>query len=269
MDVALDQIAGEFLEISSEQRLAILTSLYKEKSNLSSIAKQLDSTAAEVHRNLGRLQKVGLVRKDTDGNYTLTTYGKTIHTQIPTLEFMVKNKKYFENHDFAGLSYKYIQRKGTLAGSDLISGYAKVLEKWQSIYKNAKQYIRNILVDIPYDEKTLGILKGKLEGKVEVSSIFSETAIVPDERRDLLSRYDFTEHIRAQTLRRKMTKKHKITLVLNENEAGISFPTLEGEPDMSRMFYSSDQSFHEWCNDLFAEEWSAAVSFQESKLARH
>lgn len=269
MDVALSHIAGEFLEISSEQRLAILTSLYKERVNLSTIAKRLGSTAAEVHRNLGRLQKAGLVRKDSDGNYSLTTYGKTMYAQIPTIEFMVKNKKYFENHDFTGLSFKYIQRTGALAGSDLILGYSKVLEKWQSIYKNAERYIRNILVDIPYDEKTLGILKDKLDNNIEVSSIFSETAVVPDERHELLAKYDFTEHIRNETLRRKMTKSHKITLVLNESEAGISFPTLEGEPDMSRMFYGSDQLFCEWCNDLFAEEWAAAVSFQESKLAKH
>lgn len=261
-----EEIANEFLEVSSEQRVSMLLNLAKEKHNLSGMAKRLDATAAEIHRNFGRLQKAGLIKKDTDGNYELTLYGKTICAQIPTFVFMSKNKKYFENHDFSDLPQKYIQRIGALADSEIITGYVKVMEKWESIYKNSTDYICNILIEIPYNEKILQVLEDKLKHKTKISSIFSESAIISKERQDLLSKFDFAKYVKDGILERKMRKDVKIALVLNEKEAGLSFPSDKGEPDMSKMFYSSAESFHEWCLDYFDESWKTATAFQETKL---
>ncbi len=44
------------------------------------------------------------------------------------------------------------------------------------------------------------------------------------------------------------------------------FPTLKGDPDLNIMFYSQDDSFHEWCEDFFSYEWIRAKQFDESKL---
>ncbi|WP_042686784.1 helix-turn-helix transcriptional regulator [Candidatus Nitrosotenuis chungbukensis] len=267
MAIDSEILAPEFLEISSEQRLNIILGLNTEKSNLSNMARRLDATAAEVHRNFSRLQKAGFVRKDSDGNYELTLYGKIICTQIPTFSFMIKNKKYFESHDLMDIPTKYIQRIGALADSKLITGYVKVMEEWENIYKNSKKYIYNILIEIPYNEGLLKILENKLENKTKIESIFSEDMVVSKERRDLLSKFNFSKFIKSGALERKMMKNVKIAMVLNENEAGLSFPTNEGEPDMSKMLYSSDKSFHEWCFDFFNESWKNATAFQESKIA--
>jgi predicted transcriptional regulator len=263
------EIAGEFLEIASEQRLGIILGLNEQKSNLSGIAKRLDATPAEVHRNLSRLQKTGLIKKDPDGNYELTLYGKTLCAQIPTLRFMSKNKKYFENHDFADLPAKYVQRIGALVESDLITGYVKVMEQWENIYKNANEYIRNILIETPYNEKLLKIIDSKLSNKVKISSIFSEAAIVPKERQDLLTKFNFSGFVKNGTLERKMKKDVKIAMILNEREAALSFPTATGEPDLGKMLYSTDDSFHEWCLDFFEDFWKKSASFQEAKLMQY
>jgi hypothetical protein len=66
-----------------------------------------------------------------------------------------------------------------------------------------------------------------------------------------------------------MKKNIKIAVVLNEMEAGVSFPTSDGEPDLSKMFYSSDSLFHEWCFDFFTDTWKTGTSFQETKLMQH
>ncbi len=262
-------IADEFLEVASEQRLSIVLFLDKEKSNLSGIAKHLDATAAEVHRNLGRLQKAGFIKKDSDGNYSLTVYGKTIRAQIPTLRFMIKNKRYFEVHDFSDLSTKYIQRIGALDEFEMVSGYVKVMERWEEIYKNAKKYIGNILIETPYNEKLLKIIESKLNTKVKISSIFSETAVIPKERREILTKFNFSKFIKDGLLERKMKKDAKIGLILNEKEAGLSFPTSDGEPDLSKMFYSTNELFHEWCLDFFNDQWKDSSAFQEAKLMQH
>ncbi len=259
-------IASELLEISSEQRLNIILRLSVEKSTLSNIARHLDATAAEVHRNLARLQKVGFVKKDSDGNYELTLHGRIICAQIPTFSFMIKNKKYFDGHDLMVLPAKFVQRISALADSKMITGYVKVMEEWENIYKNTKEYICNILIEIPYNESLLRVLESKLENKVKISSIFTETVIVPKERQELLAKFNFSKFVKNGTLEKKMIKGVKIAMILNENEAGLSFPTNDGEPDMSKMFYSSENSFHEWCLDLFNECWKNAAAFQESKI---
>jgi hypothetical protein len=63
-----------------------------------------------------------------------------------------------------------------------------------------------------------------------------------------------------------MTKNTVVALVLNEKEAGLSFPTDENEPDLSKMFYSTDALFHEWCLDFFSDCWKSSRSFQEAKI---
>ena len=52
-------------------------------------------------------------------------------------------------------------------------------------------------------------------------------------------------------IQRKMTKDVQTVLVMNEKEACIMFPTIDGETVISEMFYSEDLMFHEWCLDYF------------------
>ena len=56
------------------------------------------------------------------------------------------------------------------------------------------------------------------------------------------------------------------TLILNEKEACVMFPGIDGESDITEMFYSKDPMFHEWCLDYFRYCWHGSDVFQESKL---
>jgi predicted transcriptional regulator len=86
-----EQIANNFLELASEQRLNILTNLSKKNLNISKLAKLLGATNPEIHRNVGRLSKNGLITKIPDGNYELTTFGKAVLVQIPSINFVSEN----------------------------------------------------------------------------------------------------------------------------------------------------------------------------------
>ena len=121
-----ESMAAEFLEIASEQRLNIIMKLKEKKSNISNMAKELQATAPEVHRNFSRLLKAGLIEK-VDGNYHLTLYGKTIFTHFPSLTFMLQNKEFFKTHDFGDIPTKFIHRIGALGNSKIINGFVKVL----------------------------------------------------------------------------------------------------------------------------------------------
>lgn len=258
------EIASDFLELASEQRLEIIFKLYTKKSKISIIAKELDATVPEVFRNFERLVKAGLIEKDTDGNYHLTTYGMTLSSQIPSLAFVSSNKKYFRNHNFGDLPQKFVQRIGALDQSQNIKGFTKVMEQWGHIIEDANEYIYGILFEEPLD--LIAPIINKAKKGVKINSIFSESAIVPKGRKQLIDKLDFKTLIKNGSVERKMRKNIQVGVFLSEKEASVMFPKLDGDTDISEMFYSQNLAFHEWCLDYFRYCWYGSDAFQESKL---
>ncbi|QLH02669.1 transcriptional regulator [Nitrosopumilus cobalaminigenes] len=243
--------AKYFLELASTQRLEIIYALFKKQSSISEIAKQLEATIQEVSRNFGRLEKTGLIDKQQDRLYSLSTFGKMICMQTPSIGFISKNERYFKEHDFGNLPLKFIQRIGALNNSNSINGYSRIIEKWDSIYRESEEYIYNILIDAPYSIEMMDIIETKLKKNIKIKSIFSENVIVPKDRKKILKKYDFDKYIKNDTLEKKMTKNTKISITMNEKQAVVCFPFTNGEIDLSKGFYSSDENFHQWCLDYF------------------
>jgi predicted transcriptional regulator len=261
-----EKTADDFLELASQQRLGILLRLLDKNSKVSIIAKDLDATVPEVYRNFERLVKADLIAKESDGDYRITTYGKIICGQIPSLAFLSQNKKYFREHDFGDLPQKFLHRIGALGGSQHIKGFVKVLEQWKNIYKNSDEYIYNILFEVTYDSDLLETLVKKVNKGVKVHSIFSESAIIPKERKQILKKLGFQKLIEEGLIERKMRKNVQVIVVLNEKEACVMFPKIGVDVNVSEMFYSGDPIFHEWCLDYFKYCWESSSVFQESKL---
>jgi predicted transcriptional regulator len=114
MNSDFSKIAPEILEMSSEQRLAIIDILSKQNSKLFEIVKTLSATSSEVHRNLSRLTKAKIISKDADG-YFLTSYGVVLYSQISTWKFFSQHKSFFSKHQLGDLPKKFTQRLGALS----------------------------------------------------------------------------------------------------------------------------------------------------------
>jgi predicted transcriptional regulator len=264
MGTNYENAANDFLELASEQRLNIIFKLLEQKSKISNMAKELHVTVQEVHRNFERLSNAGLIAKDKDGYFDLTTFGKTMCTQVPSLLFLSKNRKYFETHDFGDIPKKFIQRIGALAGGQQIKGFVKVLEQWKLVYKNANEYIYEIFTEVPLD--LIEPLLERVKRGIVLNYIFSDVVIVPKGRKELLGKLGMKDLIEKGLVERKMKENVKIVVVLNEKEACVLFPTLDGDADMREMFYSKDEMFHEWCLDYFRYCWYNSGPFQEVKI---
>jgi len=50
-------------------------------------------------------------------------------------------------------------------------------------------------------------------------------------------------------------KEVKIAMAINENTAGVCFPTLKGEIDFGSGFVGTDPVFRGWCSELFDYYW--------------
>ena len=260
-----NRVAENFLELASSQRLHILFKLMeRSRKRIEPMAKELGATKQEVHRNLVRLEQSGLISKDKEGKYALTTFGRASCLQISTTLFLSQNLDYFDDHDFGDMPHKYVMRSGQLAFAMHIKGITKTLEKWKNIYKNADEYIYEILSEIPGD--LFDPLTKKVKSGVKFQYIVSEFAIVPEGRKAELKKSGFNKLIEKGLIERKMRKAVKVVMVLNEKEACVCFPNINGESDLTEMFYGNDYQFHEWCIDYFKDCWSDAGIFIESKL---
>jgi len=259
-----EKAADHFLELASPQRLQILFKLLEKSFAITEMAKELDSTKQEVHRNFRRLEDIRLIEKDVDGKYSITTFGKTMCTQVPSLVFLSQNMEYFEDHEFGDIPTKFIMRTGQLAGGKHIKGVVKVLEQWKAIYKNANEYVYEVLYEVPLD--LIEPLVKRIKEGIQFNYIFSKSAVIPKGRKDLLRKLGFDKLIEKGLVERKMKDSVLTVVVLNEKEACVLFPNRKGEADISEMFYGDDLMFHEWCLDYFRYCWYGSDVFQESKL---
>jgi predicted transcriptional regulator len=259
-----------FFELASEQRLAILFKLSKQNSKLAQLAKDLDVTMQEVHRNVNRLLESGLIRKDSNGQFSLTTFGTTILQQIPTMNFLSRNKEYFSDHYLGGIPMKFVHRIGSLDSSEYVEGLVAVLERWKQIYNSSREFIYGMLPQIPLELIETLLAKLKQSG-IRFSYILSQQTLVPKKRTDLLRDAGFQDLLKKGLVERRMVDKMPVAVILNEKEATVMFPTLkrgQAIADLNSTFYSDRENplFHEWCLDYFRYCWYGAKTFDESKL---
>lgn len=254
-----------FFELASEQRLAIIFQLYKKSAKISQIAKDLGITMQEAHRNVNRLQDAGLIEKDPEGIFALTTFGNTIIKQIPTFNYLSKHKEYFSEHVLGELPIKFIMRLGALDKSEYIKGVVAMLERWKDIYRDADQYICEIVSQVPMDLIEPAVTRVKEKG-VKYSYVFPKDVIIPKGRKDLLKKLGHSELLNKGSIEHRMVEGVQVAVILNEKHAAVMFPTQKGETDMNMIFHSSDPVFHEWCLDYFRFRWYGSDIFDETQL---
>jgi predicted transcriptional regulator len=253
-----------FFELASEQRLAIIFRLNAKKAKISQLAKDLDITMQEAHRNVSRLQQAGLIEKDPDGIFSLTTFGNTIIKQIPTFNYLSKHKEYFSEHILGELPIKFVMRLGALDRCEFVKGVVAILERWKDIYREADEYIYEMVPQVPID--LIEPAFSKVKQGVKYSYVLPRNVIVPKGRKDLLKKLGHNELLNKGAIERRMVESVQVAVILNEKNAAVLFPTQKGETDMNMIFYSSDDVFHEWCIDYFRYRWYGSDIFDETSL---
>jgi predicted transcriptional regulator len=253
-----------FFELASEQRLAIIFRLNEKSAKISQLAKDLDITMQEAHRNVSRLQGAGLIEKDPEGIFSLTTFGNTITKQIPTFNYLSKHKEYFSEHILGELPIKFIMRLGALDKCEFVKGVVAILERWKDIYREAEEYFYEIVPQVPIDLIEPAV--SRVKQGVKYSYVLPKDVIIPKGRKDLLKKLGHNELLNKGAIQRRMVESVKVAVILNEKQAAVLFPTQKGETDMNMIFYSIDRVFHEWCLDYFRYRWYGSDIFDESKL---
>jgi predicted transcriptional regulator len=129
-EIRFSSMEEVFVELASSQRLSIIFMVSCQRLRLSALAKSLNLTIQEVHRNTNRLMDSGLIEKNSEGFFFLTTFGDAIIKQLSIFDFLSSNKSYFFDHRIGNIPMKFVQRIGALNGGNLISGIVPIIEAW-------------------------------------------------------------------------------------------------------------------------------------------
>ena len=257
-------ISEIFMELAGESRYAILLLLEEQKQRSALMSKELNLTIQETHRNTSRLSEKGLIKKDSEGYFSLTPYGRIFVSQLVPFGFLNKYKDYFAEHFPADLPPKFLQRIGSLRNCELIQGNFAIVNKWISIAEEAKEYLRIITSQIPPEFFKQKVSRAKKGTKVFL--IHGKNTIAPKGFKKELTSVSLRSLISQGVYKRKMVEKIQTMMVLNEKSSTLFFPNLKGDTDMYYAFISNDPEFHEWCVDYFDYVWEKAGTYDASKI---
>jgi len=259
-----NSLSEVFMELAGESRYSILMMLEEKKWRSAQLAKELNLTIQETHRNTVRLAEAGIIKKDSDGFFLLTPYGRILVSQLGSFGFLNKYKDYFEEHFPSDLAPKFLQRIGNLSNCELIQGNFAIVEKWLSLAEDAKEYLRIMTAQIPPEFFKLKVLKAK-KG-IKIFLIHGENTIAPKGFKKELTSSVVRNLISEGIYKRKMVKKIQTMMVMNEKRGILFFPDSKGEPDMYYAFIGEDPEFLEWCIDYFDHIWDKAGTYDVSKI---
>lgn len=229
-----DEVDRLFFELANKSRLDILRLLQTENLKMQEIARRLDLTATEAFRQLERLSAASLVQRQPDGSYTLTQYGKLELHFASVMEFGLKNKQYFLNHDVWRLPQQFVNRISELSQATLNMGLLETTTKSSHMIGEAKKYMWGISAEPlpqPFDAIASQIPKG-----VEYKILSPQPPI------------------KLPNLENRTLTGSPVILALIEKEASLCFRFVDGRVDYAS-FIGNDPAFLNWVKDLFLYYW--------------
>jgi predicted transcriptional regulator len=242
--------------LASRDRLTLLCEIGVEKRRSSQLTAKLSATRQETSKHLTRLRNAKLIEKDSDGFFSLTSFGEIILNLLPSINFLMQNREYFLSHDISSLPREFIERIGELQEGEYAEKVGSILAHIQQVVQDAEEYIW-LMADHPLGGEGHVTGSGKLE-----SSTVTWRIIVPANS----SNIDWTRLRASIETHKGRIEYHliedpndiKVGIALNEKVAGLTFPNMTGKLDFNTGFRSDNQVFRQWCQDLFEHHWSKA-----------
>ena len=238
-------VGNLFFELASESRLQILCELKQKSGKMNEIAKRLNLTTTESFRQFQRLSEQQLIRKQSDGSYVLSEYGKLILHLTPTLEFVYQNKDYFSTRDIWKIPDEFLSRIGELSSGTLSTNVTDSINLGEKMAKEAEEYFWAI------GDKALNsigpLLFAPSKKGVEVKTlrfIFADS---------LTPLYRPTQE--QVGMEQRTLPAIPALIACTKKEAAICLLTADDKVDYAG-FFGTDPVFRKWVEDLFLHFWA-------------
>jgi len=230
-----------YFELASEDRLNILRELNSTSLKMQDIARKLDLTATEASRQLQRMSKAELIERNSEGLYNVTQFGKLILSLSPSIEFALKHKKYFLNHNIWKLPPSFIFRFGELFKTTLLTEMGEVMIQWEELIRRAEEHLwimtpqRIPSLSRVIEERHLQGVKLRFINPQQLLPTYSQV---------------LTEH----NIERRVFNDFDFGILAAEKEVMLALPFMDETPNPSG-FFGRDPLSLKWIHDLFLYYW--------------
>jgi predicted transcriptional regulator len=239
------EISKVLFELASNRRSSILFELGKKDLKTQQIAKFLDMTLTEAFRHLQRLDEADLVEKKPNGAYRITSIGSLATRFLSGFNFILKNRKYFLEHDLSRLPYELADRIGELSSGEFCGGVLDSFNRVRQMVFEAEKFI--LVMADQVDSSHIQVTNEKVSKGLKFRFIMQqeyarEVRIFPE-----------VEHLKE----RRYMERIDVATMINEKGAFFALRGINGVIDYSG-FFSTDEKFRKWCTDLFNYYWERA-----------
>lgn len=249
----MERLCDLYFEFSNEDRLKILHKLEESNLNISTLARELEMSTQECSRHMTRLSESRLVKKDSDGLYHLTQYGRLSLVLISGQRFVAKYRDYFNAHTLKRLPLEFVSRIGEMRGSELTPSVMVTFSLIESLFMKAEDHVwvmhdRYLLNILPLSAKALrrGVRIRTLDTVPKEPSLDQARPTYIDDADEKL----FIKAWHDGELEVRKSDTIDLFLYVSEREAVIAFPLADGSFDYLG-FHSGDQVMLSYCRDLF------------------
>lgn len=213
----------------------------------SEIASKLGLSRSDISRHLTRLQKVGLIEKSPNG-FRATMSGEVAIEQCKAIDFMLRNREYFETHKWEALPKTLLYRIHALEDAQLFEGVTFTLNTVEKAISAAQEYLDVVLSEMPHS--LIPAALDRLAKGVPARFVLTENAI------------NHVKEFFAQNPQydANLLKRAKIRVVdslfactaMNETTAGTNLIN-RAKPyeHFSTHFIGTSPSFRAWCKEVF------------------
>ena len=215
MNERFDEMVKLLFDISSSDRLTLLFAIRKENRRLTHLAEKISATIQETSRHLGRLTDAKLIEKNSDGFYSVTSYGRLVLILLSPYNFLSKNKDYFLSHDMSFLPQEFVERIGELSVYEYSVNVSNV-RHIENVVNSAKEYIwlmaDQAVITGPFIDQAIG------NRDVSVNIIIPKSSLTSEE-------YQQIRRLLKDKLELKLVPDEniKIGIAMNEKIAGMLF----------------------------------------------
>ncbi len=237
-------IKNLFFSLASESRLDIVNELSSNELKMNEIARKINITPTEASRQIQRLIDELIIQKNINGAYTITNYGKLVIHFFPPLDFILKHRQYFLEHNVWQLPSQFICRLGELSQAILFTEMADTVNKIEEMMQSSNDHVWTITDQImAVHENTM---KEKLSKGIKLKSIVHERLI----RSSQVQAF-------GKNVERRVIATVPGLFSITEKEAFFALLSMDGKLSSSG-FFGNDPQFMRWVNDVFLHYWESA-----------
>ncbi len=213
----------------------------------SEVASRLGLSRSDVSRHFARLQRVGLIQKSANG-FRATMYGELALEHCKAMDFILRNREYFESHMWEALPKTLLYKIHVLEEAQLYEGVTYTLNTVEKAIRAAQDYLYVVLGEMPH--VLIPSTLDRLAKGLPVRFILTQKAV--NQVKEFFAQNPQFDPNLLKRAKIKIVDSLFACTAMNETTAGTNLINRARPYEhFSTHFIGASPSFRTWCREVF------------------